>query len=135
MRKIVCMLAFISLLGFVFFAQADEPKKESDEILKITGIIIDNKSAEKYIDSLATFIPRYPKAQAVLPISVESGYSIYSEGELYKFNKESNEKIVKFLDERNNVLRVKIEAKELDGELDLISIENEYIGVMGNKNE
>lgn len=135
MQKITYAFISIFLLGFLSFAQADELKKEQEETLKITGTIIDNKSAEKYVKELDVFIQRYPKAQAVLPVSVESGYSIYSEGELYRFNKESNEKIVEFLVERNNVLKVAIEAKEVDDELVLVSIKNEYSGVRGAKNE
>ncbi|MDP1853696.1 MAG: hypothetical protein Q8L26_05815 [Candidatus Omnitrophota bacterium] len=135
MRKIICIFISIFLLSFLSFAQADEPKKESEETLKIAGTVIDNESAEKYLKSLDIFILRYPKAQAVLPVSVESGYSIYSEGELYRFNKESSVKITEFLEERNNVLKVVIEAKEVDDELELLSIKNEYSGVRGGKNE
>ncbi len=126
---------FFFFLFFFFFAKADDPKKESEETLKIAGTVIDNESAEKYLKSLDIFILRYPKAQAVLPVSVESGYSIYSEGELYRFNKESSVKITEFLEERNNVLKVVIEAKEVDDELELLSIKNEYSGVRGGKNE
>lgn len=132
MKKIILFTVFAFMFSSLAYAQA--AKKDASTIT-ITGTIIDNKSVEKYIDQLDTFTLRYPKAQAVLPISVESGYSIYSQSELYKFNKESNEKIVKFLEERNNVLRVIVEAKEVDDELELISIRNEYIGVMGEKNE
>lgn len=103
--------------------------------LKMSGIIIDNKSAEKYHDDLNVFVQRYPKAQAVLPVSVECGYSFYTDGELYKFDKKSNEKIVEFLQERNNILKVTIEARENGDELDLISIQNEYLGVGGAKYE
>lgn len=139
MRKTIFFIIFSLIAVSLAFAQTEEPAKEvsksDSETIKLSGTIVDNKSVEKYLDGLDNFMPRYPKAQAILPSSVESGYSIYSAGELYRFNKESNDKISEFLQERNNVLRVEIEARKDGDDLDLISIKNEYIGVMGNKNE
>jgi hypothetical protein len=126
------MLLFSSHSTFYLYAEEKEIKK----IEEMRGIIIDNRSLEKYLDDIDRFILRYPKAQAILPISFESGYSIYSEGEIYRFNEESNEKIFEFLQERNNVLRVIVKVEEdEDGELKLISIKNQYIGARGEEED
>lgn len=136
MRKNLLIIIVVLVLSLSFFihtyAENDVVIDEA-EVLEITGTIIDNISAEKYLDDLDRFILRYPKAQAVIPISKESGYSIRtSEGELYRFNEESNDKIFEFLQDRNNVVKVVIEAKEdEDEELELMSIRNQYRGARG----
>lgn len=134
MRKAL-LLSISAVFLVVFSLYAQIKKDEATGELEITGIIIDNKSAEKYHDELERFIRMYPKAQAILPVSVESGYSIYVDSELYKFNEESNKKIVEFLQKRNNILKVVIKAEEIDDELELKSIKNEYIGIRGARNE
>jgi len=134
MTKKISLSSIILALLFLFsvFACAQDAKEApKEEVLEFAGTIIDNKSAEKYLDELSTFAPRYPKAQAVIPLSVEAGYSIYTaEGELYRFSDDSNKKIIEFLQDRNNTVQVIIEAREdEEEELELISIENRYRGV------
>ena len=138
MKKMMCMAVFALAFSSLVWAQTEEAGKDvslknEPETITLSGVIIDNKSVEKYIDQLDTFAPRYPKAQAVLPISVESGYSIYADGELYKFDDESNKKIVEFLQERSNVLKVIVKAKEVDEKLELVSIENAYVVKRGDR--
>ena len=140
MREKITAIGIMLVFCCSFLSYADESEVEIAEDVKeelqLIGVIIDNRSAEKYLDQIGTFAPRYPKAQAIIPISYESGYSIYtSDGELYKFNKEGNDKIYEFLQDRNNVLRVVVDVLEnKDEELELISIKNRYVGARGKEN-
>jgi len=94
------------------------------EIMALTGTIIDNKCATANKDKLAEFIKTHPKECAVMPDCAASGYSIFSGGKLFKFDKDSNAKIAEFLKIDTNKLEVKITAKKTGEELSLVTIEN-----------
>ena len=140
MREKITAIGIMLVFCCSFLSYADETGVEIAEDIKeelqLAGIIIDNRSAEKYLDQIGTFAPRYPKVQAIMPISYESGYSLYtSDGELYRFDKEGNGKIFEFLQSRNNVLSVVVDVLEnKDEEFELISIKNRYVGARGKEN-
>lgn len=93
--------------------------------ITLAGYIIDNKCATANKDKLEDFVRIHTKRCALLPACVASGYSIFSEGKLYKFDSASNAKIEEFLKKITSNLKVTVVAKEVLGELSLVSIENQ----------
>lgn len=90
------------------------------------GYIIDNLSASMR-DSAESekLVKDYTKEKALLYESIKSGYSLLSNGKLYKFDEISNIRIMEFLQKANSGLRVAVMAKKTEGELSLVSIENQ----------
>lgn len=125
-RKKLIFLTILALSLYFSLCYAEVKKDNLTGELEITGTIIDNRNAEKYHDKLDRFIPMYPKMEAVLPINAQTGYSVYSDGELYKFDEDSNKRIIEFLKKRENILKVVVRAKEKNGKLELLSIKNQY---------
>lgn len=112
---IVC--AFVSTLAF---AQAPAAN------MAIKGTIIDNQcaSAQKP-EALAEFVKTHTKECAIKPACEASGYSIFENGKLMKFDKESNLKIAAFLKKSESTLNVMVVAKKNGDMLSLVSIENQ----------
>ena len=94
-------------------------------LLILKGDLIDNICANANKDTLADFVKTHTKKCALAPGCIESGYVIFSNAKLYKFAKDSNSKVVEFLRKDDSKLQVEITAKEIDGELSLVSIENQ----------
>ena len=92
------------------------------------GIVIDNScvSAQKPED-LHTFIKVHPKSCVLKPDSIASGYSIYADGRLQKFDKISNQKIDVFLKKDDSRLEVEVLVKLTDDGLRLITIQNQRL--------
>ncbi len=89
------------------------------------GDIIDNISAgSKGTAELEDSVKTYSKEIALQPDCVKSGYSIFCEGKLYKFDAASNAKIEEFLKKPDSSLQVTAMVKKRNGELSLVSIEN-----------
>ncbi|MCX5687345.1 MAG: hypothetical protein NTV71_01665 [Candidatus Omnitrophica bacterium] len=124
MKKIFC---FAILACFVVsMAFAGETPAKFEKTLMLKGYIIDNKCASSQNkNQLSDFVKTHTKECALLPKCAASGYSIFSDGKLLKFDKASSAKVEIFLKRPDSKLQVMVTA-ELEGkELGLISIENQ----------
>ena len=91
----------------------------------LSGCILNSQCADTSRDNLDTFIKTHPQDCALIPACAASGYSIYlPNGQLLKFTKESNEKIISYLKSPKKNLQVIIEATKTGIEVDLVSIKN-----------
>jgi hypothetical protein len=95
------------------------------EAMVLKGNIIDNTCAGANKDNLADFIKTHTKQCAIMPGCIESGYSIFADGKLYTFDKDSSAKVAEFLKKADSKLEVSITAKQVGDELSLVSIENQ----------
>lgn len=95
------------------------------EAIILKGDVIDNTCAGANKDNLAEFVKTHTKECALMPGCIESGYSIFADGKLYAFDKDSNTKVVEFLKQADSKLQVAITAKQVGDELSLVSIENQ----------
>lgn len=94
--------------------------------ITLTGDIIDNMCAgTKTPEELAEFVKTHTKEYALMPNCVESGYSIFANGTLYKFDKGSNAKIEEFLKKEDSKLQVVVTANKVGEDLNLVTIENQ----------
>jgi len=96
-----------------------------EKAIVLMGDIIDNMCANAHKDSLADFVKTHTKQCAIAPGCMESGYSIFADGKLYKFDKDSSVKVAEFLKKDDSKLQVIIAAQEKNGKLSLVSIENQ----------
>ncbi|MEW5901098.1 MAG: hypothetical protein AB1715_06515 [Acidobacteriota bacterium] len=119
MRKV--SFAFLALGAMVVFGLA----LETAEAVILKGDIIDNMCAGANKDNLAEFVKTHTKACTLMPDCVASGYSLYADGTLYKFEKASNVKVEEFLRKPESKLQVVVKAKKIGQELSLVSIENQ----------
>jgi len=139
MKKIVLVLMTVCLVSsLALAAEVASPAvavKPADVVVKpvavavktvmLKGDIIDNMCAGAHKDALADFVKTHTKQCAIAPGCVDSGYSIFADGKLSKFDKDSNVKIVEFLKKEDSKLQVVVTAKKVAGELSLVSIENQ----------
>jgi len=95
------------------------------EVMTVKGIIIDNMCANANSDNLAEFIKTHTKQCALMPNCVASGYSLFTEGKLHKFDQASNKKIEEFLRKVESRLEVVVKVEKVGEELKLVSIENQ----------
>jgi len=95
------------------------------EAVVLKGDVIDNTCAGANKDNLAEFIKTHTKACTLKPGCIESGYSLYADGKLYAFDKDSNAKVAEFLKTADSKLQVTVTAKQVGDELNLVSIENQ----------
>ena len=93
--------------------------------VSLTGVIIDNACADANAAKLPDFIKTHTKECALMPNCAASGYSIYMGGKLQKFDKDSSKKIEQFLKDPKSTLKVNITAKDTNGVLELVKIENQ----------
>lgn len=120
---LICMLLCVTASLAV---AADNPESNVPVDITLKGDIIDNMcaSAQKPED-LADFVKTHTKECALMPACVESGYSIFADGTLYKFDAGSNAKIAEFLNKEDSKLQVVVTAKKTGEELSLVTIENQ----------
>lgn len=122
MRKTL-MLALSMFLVMVFgvtMAAAEKAKT-----MTMDGYILDTKCATANQAKLAEFAPTHPKECAMAPDCHKSGYNLYSDGKLYKFDKKSSDKVYKFLEKADSKLHVKAEVIHGKGDMvKLVSIKN-----------
>lgn len=113
---IVLALCFVVSLAFA----------QGAETTAITGDIIDNMCLDVHkTEDIAQFVKGHSKQCAITPECEASGYSIYSEGVVNKFDKESNARIAEFLKKEDSKLQVVVTALKNGEELNLVSIENQ----------
>ena len=94
---------------------------ESREPLILQGTIIDNLSAASNASDLAAFVAGYMKTNAIIPSRAASGYSLYSAGKLYRFDKSGNSKAVEYLKKKENGLFVEVVYRIADGQIQVLS--------------
>jgi hypothetical protein len=123
MKKIITLLLLVmAFTGYTIAAYA----AGADQALTLTGSIVDSQCAgHQTPEQLASFVKGHTKSCALMPGCAASGYNIFADNQLYKFDKESNAKIVKFLNEADSSLDVKVVAKKSGDLLTLVSIENQ----------
>lgn len=113
---IVLALCFVVSLAFA----------QGAETTAITGDVIDNMCLDAHkTEDIAQFVKGHSKQCAITPECEASGYSIYSEGVVNKFDKESNARIAEFLKKEDSKLQVVVTALKNGEELSLVSIENQ----------
>ena len=120
MKKVILLTAMLFFAASAVFAQT----AASTQTIK--GTIIDNMCAgSQKPEALAEFVKTHTKQCALQPHCAASGYSIFSEGKLVKFDKASNAKIEEFLKKSDSGLNVTVVANKVKDELSLVSIENQ----------
>ncbi len=121
MKKILCFALLACFVASMAFAGETPAKTEKSIVLK--GDIIDNMCAGAQKNQLSTFVKTHTKECALQ--CAGSGYSIFSNGKLSKFDKASNPKVEEFLKKPDSKLQVVITAEPEGKDLDLVSIENQ----------
>lgn len=125
MRKKTFMfltLGLIALLSFSFQVQA---AVNDGETMTLKGDIIDNMCANGNKDNIAEFVKSHTKACALMPNCVASGYSLFVDGKLHKFDDASNKKIEEFLKMSGSKLQVTVTFTKTEDMISLVSIENQ----------
>jgi hypothetical protein len=120
MRKsiltILCATFLVLSFSLLIFAQ---------EKVTLKGTIIDNECAQANKADLANFIKTHTKECALMADCAASGYAIYTDDKLLmKFDQDSSVKVAEFLKKTASTLKVVVVAKQVGGELSLVSIEN-----------
>jgi hypothetical protein len=96
-----------------------------EKVVVLKGDVIDNMCASAHKDALAEFVKTHTKECAIAPGCIESGYSLFADGKLYAFSKDSSAKVAEFVKKADSKLQVVITAKQVGDELSLVSIENQ----------
>jgi len=129
-RFVLAMAAMATFAAMTMFAALSVPMTavagmDKPMSMTMTGYIIDTKCATNNADDLDRFVGVHTKECALLPACAASGYNLYSGGKLWKFDKESSEKVHEFLMKEDSTLHVKVEMTHGEGNtISLISIEN-----------
>lgn len=133
MKKSVLLVAvFCVMTSYAFAEETISVATETTvpaatgETIEITGTVIDNMCAgEQTPEQLSEFIMMHDKSCALMPHCAASGYAIYADGKLTKFDADSNAKVEEFLNKDDSKLDVVVTAKKVGDELNLVSIENQ----------
>ncbi len=132
MKKLILAIMAVCLLTGLALAAEAETKAPAPaapavvaDTLTLTGDIIDNMCAGgQKAENLAAFVKTHTK-ECALKCS-DSGYAIFSNGALLKFDAASNAKVAEFLKKPDSKLQVvAVVKKEPLNELSLVSIENQ----------
>ncbi len=97
MKKATATILLAGLIGLFSLAA---------EVLSFKGDIVDNMCAAENKDNLTDFLKTHTKECALMSDCVASGYSIFADGKLYRFDQASNKKIEKFLRKPDSKLQV-----------------------------
>ena len=127
MKKVFFALLAVCIVAPLTFAQAMPPISTS-EMVTVQGTLVDNLCVQAHKpEELADYVSTtYDKTCAILPDCAASGYSILSDGKLYKFDAESDAKIVGFLQKKESTIKVVVTVKKSGDMLtDLVGIENQ----------
>ncbi len=124
MKKMLVLIAVL-FASIAFGTSAMAAEKSKTMTMTMDGYVIDTQCADANKDKLADFVKTHTKECAMLPPCHSSGYNLYSGGKLYKFDKESSDKVYDFLSKADSDLKVKVEVQhEKGGTLKLVSIKN-----------
>jgi len=122
MKKLILLGLVLSFAASLAFAQ----ETAQTATLTLKGDIIDNKCAgSQTAEGLAAFVKTHTKECTLLPECAASGYAIFTDGQLLKFDKDSSMKVEEFLKQADSKLQVVVEAKKAGEELSLVSIQNQ----------
>jgi hypothetical protein len=125
MKKRTYGILAVSMLAVLSLAIHVEAYPSDREAITLRGTVIDNMCADGSKDNLAEFIKTHTKQCALMEHCVASGFSIFADGELHKFDVASNKKIAEFLRKSDSKLKVVVKAENSGKELSLVSIENQ----------
>ncbi len=83
-RKLFALLA-IPAFAFVLYAQGDKT-------VKLSGYLIDNACSAAHVKdaNFAERVKKHKTSCALMPSCEGSGFAVYSEGKLYKFDEAGN---------------------------------------------
>jgi hypothetical protein len=96
-----------------------------DKSMVMEGYIVDTECATANKADLDSFVKTHSKDCAMAPACRKSGYNLYSMGRLWKFDKESSEKVYEFLGKADSTLHVSVEMVHGKGDMiKLVSIRN-----------
>lgn len=95
------------------------------ETMTLKGDVIDNMCANGHKDELAEFVKNHTKACALMPSCAASGFSLFAEGQLHRFDISSSAMVEEFLKKENSKLQVVVTVKKNGEELSLLSISNQ----------
>lgn len=122
MKKVFLMGLAFCFIASLAFAQEAQPSAA----VTLKGDIIDNMCAgAQKEENLAEFVKTHSKQCAIKPDCEAAGYSIFADGKLAKFDKESNAKIAEFLKKEDSKLQVEVVTKKNGEELSVVSIQNQ----------
>jgi hypothetical protein len=121
-KLMMLTLGLIVLFSFSFQVQADIHDAET---MTLKGDIIDNMCASNHKDDMTEFVKTHTKACALMPNCVDSGYSLYVDGKLHKFDEASNKKIEEFLKKDDSKLQVEVTFAKKGDMISLVSIKNQ----------
>jgi hypothetical protein len=93
--------------------------------MTLKGDIIDNMCADSHTEDLAEFVASHTKGCALMPSCVASGYSLFVDGKLHKFDEASNKKIEEFLKKDDSRLQVEVTIIKKEDKISLVSIKNQ----------
>ncbi len=118
MRKILILVSalfVVSVFGLATVASAADT-------MTMKGYIIDTKCATANADKLADFVKTHPKDCALA--CHESGYNIYSDGKLYKFDPASSDMAYDFLQKPDSKTMVTAEVEMTGDTVKLVKVMN-----------
>lgn len=104
---LVSMLFVVAAFGLATAASAADT-------MTMKGYIIDTKCATANADKLADFVKTHPKDCALA--CHETGYNLYSDGKLYKFDKASSDMAYDFLQKPDSKTMVSVEVVMTGGD-------------------
>lgn len=121
LMAMVAAAAFTVALGMSYVTAVHA----GEMTMVMEGYIIDTKCATANKAELGTFVKEHTKQCAMMPACHASGYNFYSEGQLWVFDKDSSDKVYKFLEKPDSTLHVSIEMSHGKGNnIKLVSIKN-----------
>jgi len=123
MKEYILLFTTLVFLSTSAIAIA-EKKSMGPEVKTVSGTIIDNRCADANKDKLGSFIKTHTKECALMPPCAASGYSLYDNGSLLRFDGPSSKKIEKFLSEKNSRLNVTLSVRKEGNRYSLVSIKN-----------
>lgn len=134
MKKVIFLMLAVCFTVTLAFA-ADMPAAKSagpaatevlSETVVMKGTVIDLMCAgSKTPEELAEFVKTHTKECALMPQCEGSGYAIFSDGKLTKFDSASSLKVAEFLKKADSKLDVTVTVTKSGEELSLVSIENQ----------
>lgn len=124
MKKIIFLTLILAVIFSITLAVNTYAAAQTGKMV-MKGTIIDNMCASSHQKDLAAFIKVHPKSCVLMPSCAASGYSLYADGKLYKFDKESNKKIEQFLMKKDSILKVEVNVIHVKNMLHLVSIKNQ----------
>ncbi len=125
MRRTTFGIFFVGMLAVLAMTFQLDAFSSEEGVVTFRGDIMDNMCANASKDNLAEFVKTHTKECVLMTHCVASGFSIYADGKLLKFDEASNKKIEEFLNRSASKLQVVIIAKKSGEEYSLVSIKNQ----------